>query len=97
MPTYGLNSNQKEHCVKVGLNTRFKKGRIPWIKGKKGVFAQSEEFKKYMSKRMSGKNNPMYGMTKENCPNWKGKITYCLDCRKIISNAAKRCGSCSQK
>lgn len=58
-PTYGLALKQREHCVKVGLNTRFKKGQTPWIKGKKGVFKQSVDFKKYMSERMSGKNNPM--------------------------------------
>jgi DNA mismatch endonuclease (patch repair protein) len=37
------------------------KKRIPWNKGKKRVQGWSEERKKKMSQRMTGKKNPMYG------------------------------------
>jgi len=76
------------------LNTRFKKGHIPWIKGKKRVFKQSEKFKKYMSKRMSGKNNPMWGTIS---PNFKGGRPHCLDCKKLLSTyIAKKCSHCAK-
>lgn len=40
------------------------KGHIPWNKGK----SRSEEYKK----KMSGKNNPMYGVKGKTHPHWKG-------------------------
>ena len=39
----------------------FKKGGKPWNKGKKGVQGWSEERRNRMSKRMTGKKNPMHG------------------------------------
>ena len=50
-----------------------------------------------MRERMSGSKNPMFGKTKEQCPVWKGKKVYCLDCNKEITKQAKRCSSCAQK
>jgi len=86
----------KIHWWRTGAE--FKKGHSSWIKGKKGIFKQSEEFKKFMSKRMSGKNNPMFGKTREQCPVWKGERTYfCVDCGKEITRQAKKCGGCAQK
>jgi hypothetical protein len=37
-------------------------GGVPWNKGKKGLQVKSEEYKKMMSERMSGENNPMHGV-----------------------------------
>ena len=82
--------------TKRGRLRIYNEGHTPWTTDKNGRFKQSEEFKKYMSKRMSGKNNPMYGMTKEKCPNWKGKINYCIDCGKKITYDAKKCSHCAK-
>jgi hypothetical protein len=60
------------------------------------------------SKKMCGKNNPMYGRHRfgKNSPNYKNgksiKIIYCKDCKKQLSKHAayysyKRCSKCSQK
>lgn len=49
------------------------KGRIPWNKGKGGKYhIHSEEYKQNMSKRVSGKGNPMYGTHRrgEKCPTY---------------------------
>ena len=62
-------------------NSGFKRGYTPWNKGKK----HSEEYKKMMSERMTGENNPYFGkkhteeikdkMRGENNGSWKGGIT----------------------
>ncbi len=49
----------KNSPFKIG----FKKGCIPWIKGKKGVFKHTEETKKWMSESRKGKKHWAYGKT----------------------------------
>ncbi len=67
--------------LSIIMKKEYKNGRIPWNKGKKCL---------YVSKRMKGKNNPMYGKStphgkriyyKETCmrSSWETKIAQLAD------------------
>lgn len=52
----------------------FKKGTVPWIKGKKGILKRSEKVKKRLSEARIGEKNAMYGvhLYREKNGNWQG-------------------------
>ena len=100
----------------------FKKGNIPWNKGKTNVYSDTHKQKlsklaslrtgklnpNYENHKLCGRNNPMYGKTKESAPSYIDGRTlkkyYCVDCNVEISTTAglynkkgSRCKSCSKK
>lgn len=78
-------------------NTKFKKGSIPWSKGKKGFFKQTDEWKERMRKRMLGNH---YGLKKgqTNSGSFKKGYTYeekfgeekTKELRKLMSDNGKK-------
>jgi len=66
------------------------KGKVPWNKGKKGIY-----HKEYIQKLRDSHT----GKTGKNSSNWKGGITKpkCEICGKIITYRCKRCSKCRDK
>ena len=54
-------SEESKKKMSIAQKKRYAEGAAPWNKGKKGVQGWSEERKNRMSKRMTGKKNPMHG------------------------------------
>ncbi|MCH7534194.1 MAG: HNH endonuclease [Bacteroidetes bacterium] len=76
--TKGIKGFQKGHPVYGGIETRFKKGRMPWNKGK----SWPEEIKEKIRKTKTGQKHTKETRLKiskafigKNHPMWKGGIT----------------------
>ena len=56
-----MNKKNNKFLTNMTWGGEGSSGLIPWNKGKKGIFHNSEEQNKNISKATKGKNNPMYG------------------------------------
>lgn len=74
-PNFGMKGKHHSEKSKKRMSASHN-GQIPWIKDRKGVWKHTEEHKKKMSKRMSGKNNPFYGKTHTEESKKKIKLFY---------------------
>jgi hypothetical protein len=64
--------------------TRFKKGHIPWNKGKKGLQKAWNKGKKLSAKHIRNLSKAHTGKTGENCHNWKGGKAKSYDGYKLV-------------
>lgn len=77
------------------IKTEFKKGSVPFNKGKKGLQVSTRKGLKLNPLSKEHKDKISLSMCKkENHPNWKGGKPKCLDCGKELSNYNnKRCSN----
>lgn len=82
----------------------FKKGNIPWCKGKKGIFKHSEETKKKMSEGHKGQKQWNAGLTKEtdervrrSAEKLQGKPSPLKGKKKNLTEEQRLCMSLAQK
>lgn len=61
-PNYGMKGKHFSEKSKERMS-KSHGNQIPWIKGKRGVFHHSDEYKEKLRVRMTGSNNPFYGKT----------------------------------
>jgi hypothetical protein len=95
----GYWDGRKRPKPKMGnaIKTMFKKGLIPWNKGKGGTYKVTISESRFGHIPWNkGISTPETGLSGENHPMWKGGKPRCKDCNKLLSRyVSKRCLSCA--